>query len=162
MADDGLDGILRALKELPREIIEKGGPLAQGLAAGGKIVRDRARQLVPVGDGEGPHLREQIILVRDREPTRAGVGHRYMVTVRYKARKVKRTKRNERLGRVGKKRADFGDFFYWRHLEFGTSKMAAHPFMRPAFEGSRGEILSAFITRARAGIQRVYRKVARR
>jgi HK97 gp10 family phage protein len=161
MADDGLADILRALKELPREIVAKGGPLTQGLAAAGKIVRDRARQLVPVSDGEGQHLRDQIILARDREPTRAGVGHRYMVTVRFKGRKYKNNKSNRRAGRVGKKYAHYGDFYYWRFLEFGTSTIPARAFMRRAFEGSKSEMLSTFIARARAGVQRVYRKVKR-
>lgn len=161
MADDGLDQILRALAELPREIVAKGGPLTQGLAAAGKIVRDRARELVPVSDGDGPHLRDQIILYRDREPTKAGVGHRYMVTVRFKARKYKNNKLNRRLGRVGKKKASYGDFYYWRFLEFGTSTIPAKSFMRRAFEGSRGAIMSTFLAKARAGVQRVHRKVKR-
>jgi HK97 gp10 family phage protein len=27
--------------------------------------------------------------------------------------------------------------FYWRFIEFGTSRMAAKPFMRPAFDSSK-------------------------
>lgn len=158
---DGVEEILRALAELPKEIVAKGGPLTVGLAAAGKIVRDRARELVPVSDGDGPHLRDQIILYRDREPTKAGVGHRYMVTVKFKARKYKNTKRNRRLGSVGKKRADYGDFFYWRYLEFGTSHIPAKAFMRRAFESSRGAILSTFTAKAKAGVERVYRKIKR-
>lgn len=30
-----------------------------------------------------------------------------------------------------------GDAFYWRFLEFGTSRMAPHPFVRPAMKGIR-------------------------
>ena len=29
------------------------------------------------------------------------------------------------------------DPFYWRFVEFGTSKMAARPFLRPAFESRK-------------------------
>jgi len=33
------------------------------------------------------------------------------------------------------------DPFYWRFLEFGTKKMAARPFMVPAFEAKKSEAL---------------------
>lgn len=31
----------------------------------------------------------------------------------------------------------FGDAFYWRFLEYGTSKMAPHPFIRPTMKRIR-------------------------
>lgn len=34
--------------------------------------------------------------------------------------------------------------FYWKFVEFGTSRMAAQPFMRPAFEGEQQAALRAF------------------
>lgn len=33
--------------------------------------------------------------------------------------------------------------FYWRFLEEGTSKMSAHPFIRPAFDSKQDEAASA-------------------
>ena len=41
---------------------------------------------------------------------------------------------------VGKKQRNL-DAYYWRFVEFGTSKMGARPFMRPAFESSKDEAL---------------------
>ena len=38
-----------------------------------------------------------------------------------------------------------GDTFYWRFLEFGTSKMAARPFMRPAMATAGGAALDATV-----------------
>ena len=35
------------------------------------------------------------------------------------------------------------DAFYARFVEFGTVKMAARPFMRPAFEAKKGEAVDA-------------------
>jgi HK97 gp10 family phage protein len=44
---------------------------------------------------------------------------------------------------------------YWGLFnEFGTSKMAAQPFMRPAFDTKRREALDAFIAAIRAGIRK--------
>jgi len=37
-----------------------------------------------------------------------------------------------------------GDTYYWRYLEFGTSKMAARPFMRPALESSKDAVMDEF------------------
>lgn len=33
--------------------------------------------------------------------------------------------------------------FYWRFVEFGTSKMAARPFLRPAYEAKKMEAIEA-------------------
>ena len=35
------------------------------------------------------------------------------------------------------------DAFYARFVEFGTVKMAARPFLRPAFEAKKGEAVDA-------------------
>lgn len=37
-----------------------------------------------------------------------------------------------------------GDTFYWRFLEFGTQKMAARPFMRPALQNNTQAATDAF------------------
>lgn len=34
--------------------------------------------------------------------------------------------------------------FFWRFIEFGTSKMQAHPFMRPAFEAAKEKAVQRF------------------
>jgi HK97 gp10 family phage protein len=34
--------------------------------------------------------------------------------------------------------------FFWRFIEFGTSKMQAHPFMRQAFEAAKERALQRF------------------
>lgn len=49
---------------------------------------------------------------------------------------------NSLTGRVG---ITSKDAYYWRHVEFGTSRMAARPFFRPAAEQER----NAFIQRMR-------------
>lgn len=38
-----------------------------------------------------------------------------------------------------------GDTYYWRFLEFGTAKMAAQPFMRPAADQASGEAVDEFV-----------------
>ena len=35
------------------------------------------------------------------------------------------------------------DAYYWRYVEFGTSRMAARPFLRPSFEVKKEEAIGA-------------------
>lgn len=51
-----------------------------------------------------------------------------------------------------------GDTYYWRFLEFGTSKMAARPFMRPALESNTGEATSEFVKHFDKAITRAIRR----
>src|SRR5699024_2178586 len=54
------------------------------------------------------------------------------VGVKGGAKRYVNNKENRRLGRVGGSYEGPGAVYYWRFLEFGTSKMRAQPFMRPA------------------------------
>lgn len=45
--------------------------------------------------------------------------------------------------------------FYWRFLEYGTPKMAAVPFIRPAFDHKKEESLDLFKQRYREYVQAV-------
>jgi HK97 gp10 family phage protein len=52
-----------------------------------------------------------------------------------------------------------GDTFYWRFLEFGTSKMHARPFMRPAMNESAGAAFHAVGTDMAAQIDKEIAKL---
>lgn len=151
------------MKALPAELIGKnGGPLRKALAAGARLIRNKARMLVRVGRGDGPHLRDKIIMVRDKDPRRNGAAERYTVTVKYKARKYTNNKGNRLLGRVGNDRADYGTFFYWRFLEFGTSNAPAHPFMKPAFETEKHAAYELIKSTLAADLQRIAKKLTKK
>lgn len=62
------------------------------------------------------------------------------VGVRSNAKKFKDTKANRRKQRVGGTYQSYGPLFYARFLEFGTSHQQQSPFMRPAFEGNKGQL----------------------
>jgi len=155
----GLDVIVKRLRALPRAVSGRnGGPLRQALAAVAKIVRDDARSRVAVDTGQ---LRENIIMYRDREPERIGANEHYQVGVRKLKLKPKikrflrRARRNEGV-QIRVKEA----VFYWRFLEFGTSKMAAKPFLRPAFEANKHLMSTVFTQILSRGIEAAARKVA--
>lgn len=53
------------------------------------------------------------------------------------------------------------DPFYWWFHEFGTSKMPARPFMRPAFEANVEKIKQTMANRLRSSIERFKKKYGR-
>jgi HK97 gp10 family phage protein len=52
-----------------------------------------------------------------------------------------------------------GALYYDVFVEFGTSKWAGQPFMRPAYSIVKGEAQQIFIKEARKGIKMMGRKV---
>ena len=52
-----------------------------------------------------------------------------------------------------------GDTFYWRFLEFGTSKMAARPFMRPAMNAKADAAYNAVASSISGELDKELKKV---
>lgn len=124
----GLDDVIAKLNALPREVVSKrGGPVKLALAKGARLLRDAARAQVPVDTGLA---RESIIAKRAK--MYGGNGERYIVTLRKLPRKYANTRRNVRGGKVGKFYEVDGPAYYAKFLEYGTTKMPARPFLRPA------------------------------
>ncbi|MBS5847431.1 MAG: HK97 gp10 family phage protein [Pseudomonas putida] len=51
---------------------------------------------------------------------------------------------------------------HWRLFEFGTEKMAAVPFMRPALANSISEVTATFVTEYEKAIDRAVRRAAKK
>ncbi|URF02967.1 MULTISPECIES: HK97-gp10 family putative phage morphogenesis protein [Cupriavidus] len=101
--------------------------LRQAAVAGAREIFTEVKLRAPVDKGiyegkHGPHppgfLRSHIIIAYDDEVSVPGRIASYLVTWSKEA-------------------------FYGRFLEFGTSKMAAQPFLRPAFEAKKGAAAAA-------------------
>lgn len=154
---EGLRELGERLKALPKEISGKsGGPLLKALRKVAKVVQTRAKNRVRVKSGT---LRDNIIVTRDRYAKQKGATEGVQVTVRYKAKGYKDNARNRRTGKVGSTYKNYGPLFYAKFLEFGTSKMAAYPFLRPAFEQSKGEMGTIFRTELGAAIDTAVKKL---
>lgn len=139
---EGLRELGERLKSLPKEISGKaGGPLLKALRKTAKTVQTKAKATVRKKTGT---LADNIIIARDRNARKKGATEGVQVTVRYKAKGYKDNARNRRSGRVGGTYKNYGPLFYASFLEFGTSKMRPYPFMRPAFETSKGEMAATF------------------
>lgn len=132
----GLRELSRALRELPARVARN--DLQAATAAGARVIRDEAKMRAPIytgsvsdGHPKPGTLRKSIILKAIRELSN-NVRRVVFVTVRH----------GKKFQSVGKKNANM-DAFYWRFVEFGTKKMRAQPFMRPAFEARKRDAVEA-------------------
>ena len=133
----GLDELKKNLKKVSDDIAYKGGRSALRSAA--NVIRKEAK------------LRAEKL---DDPTTPERIADN--IVVRWDGKKFKRTGNPAfRVGVMGgaKSKSDDekkiqgkgGDTFYWRFLEFGTAKMAAKPFMRPAMDASQQEAVDKFV-----------------
>jgi HK97 gp10 family phage protein len=143
---EGLRELDHALRELPDRIANRG--LRASVYAGAKVIRDEAKIRAPkAARSLGPYqpppgtLKRSIIMKHVRELSGGG-RQTFFVLVRHGKKYRKQGKR----GNLSQ------DAWYWRFLEFGTRKMHARPFLRPALEAKRREAVSAIKERL---IQRI-------
>lgn len=107
--------------------------LNSALLGGATLIVNEAKARVPVDTGE---LRRNI-RARSVKPTR------HTATVQVGVRKLLK----KQLRKLRQKRPDASDPFYWRFVEFGTSRVRARPFLRPAFERKKLDAIEAFKAR---------------
>lgn len=146
---DGLDEIERKLKLLPQRI--GNNAMRRALRKGANVIRDAARNNAKRIDD--PATREQIaknVAVasagRRREKEAGGVMMR--VGVRGGAKPS-----------APDNGAPGGNTTHWRFQEFGTSKMPAQPFMRPAASNAAGAAMSTIASDMRAQVDREIEKL---
>lgn len=147
---EGLAELNRKLAALPDEI-RKGPVLMRALHDGARIIRDEAKRLAPVLKEPHPlripgNLKSNIIEHTDRT-------QHDTVLVRV---------RNRGWLFGGGKGAEpwrAGNPSYWFLVEFGTSKMAAEPFLRPAFESKKFAALNEVRRSLARGIDVVTKKL---
>lgn len=138
----GLREINRAMQELPRRMDRR--LLSKSLIAGGRLIRDEARDRVPLLQLPDPRrvrgaLRRAIHVGAVRPE-----GHTASVWIR--VRSLTRRQIASFKKKRGKSAAtNPNDPFYWRFVEFGTSRMPARPFLRTAFEAKKVDAVNAAI-----------------
>ena len=120
----GLKELQEALKQLPANIARNA--LRGAVNAGATVIRKEAQARAPKDTGV---LRRALYQKQIRELSSA-VQQTFFVGVR-QGKSAKKTKKGTL------------DAFYGRFVEFGTSKMPARPFMRPAFEAQKGAAVAA-------------------
>lgn len=145
----GLDQIVDRLSKLPGKLQKRA--LQTAVRRGANIIRDAAQAGAERFDDpftqEAIHL--NVAVQHAPKMSRANGGIAMRVGVRGGASRYGDTLVNRRKQRVGQtyqtggdKSNPGGDTWYWRFLEFGTSKMQAKPFLRPAFERNKDRALT--------------------
>lgn len=138
---EGLDQLAAALKELPKRLAKNG--LRAAVYAGAKVIRDEAKLKAPVaihalGPNQPPPgtLKRSVIMKQIPELSDQ---HKqtFFVTLRH----------GKQYCNQGKKGNLSQDAWYWRFVEFGTTRMAAQPFLRPAFDVKKKEAVTAITKR---------------
>lgn len=147
----GLDSLLGKLDSVSYDVRRKGGRAALRKAA--QVVVQKAK--------EGAER------IDDKETGRSIAEN---IALRWNGRLFKQTgSLGFRIGVLhGAVLKDGGDLSpnsptpHWRLIEFGTEKMAAAPFMRPALANSISEVTNAFLTEYEKSIDRAIRRAAKK
>lgn len=165
----GVAETVQRLKNLPTELSGKnGGPIRAALFQGAKVIQTEAQRRVPVRTGR---LKANIIKLRDRNPRQAegSPTEIYHIGVRgggaYGGR-VRRRERRKVLAAGGSSQQAsraaanaWKDAWYWWFVENGTSKMPAQPYLRPAFDAKKDEVVRVFAAELDKAISKLERTV---
>lgn len=164
----GLDAAKAAIKALPDKLRRRALRLA--LAAGGRVVRDEARRHAPVIDPADPAVqrgwrkpgtvRDAIVVRTSKQARREGnvgvfVNVRPAKGAKYRTLTGANGSKSRVLARASQRGAKVKtDPFYWRFLEFGTKRIRAVPFLRPAAQ-TLDKALAAFTAKLGPQAQRI-------
>lgn len=136
---DGLPKLLRQLRNVAR--LDRGKALRRGVKAGMRPAQQRARAAIPIGVDK-----HRTYLGREVSPGFARKSIRVIV-------KVSRDKtRAEAILGV---RAEA--FYAVAFVELGTSKTAAHPWLRPSFQSTKLEQTNELSAELRKAIEQAAR-----
>jgi HK97 gp10 family phage protein len=136
---EGLENLQKNLRLLPKEVQNKGAKFAGRKAA--NVIRNAAiANARKIDDSKTANDIAKNIAVRFSPKIFKATGNlQFRIGVLGGAKEYAKTRKNVRSGKAGKSyKTDGssgnpgGDTFYWRFVEFGTSRVKARPFLRPA------------------------------
>ena len=149
----GLDGVRKALRALPKEIRKR--ELNKALRPGAKIIQQTAQALAPTGKSFVRNLRK-----KEWRHTAGTLAD--SIAIRTEKKKFLLDAARLRIGVLSNRRDARIGAWYWRFVEFGTSKMTAKPFLVPAFELTKFAADKAIKAALLKGVQRQARRVKSR
>lgn len=147
----GLESLLGKLDAISDDLRRKGGRTA--LRRAGNVIVEKAK--------------ENAIRIDDPVTGRSIAAN---VTQRWNGRLFRRTgdlgfRIGVQHGAVLKKHPDLSENAptpHWRLIEFGTEKMRAQPFMRPAAESNVNEVINTFATEYEKALDRAIKRAQKK
>lgn len=127
---NGIAALQRKLRRLPIELQEKHNQDAT--RAGAEVVAERARDGVVKDSGD---------LAQTIKTRKKNTKNRFLKAAVVRPVKTKGI-----------------DPYYWRFVEFGTIKMSAKPFLRPAFDARTTQAIRAYRDKMRSGLKQEAKK----
>lgn len=146
----GLKDVQKALRALPKEIRKR--EVQKALRPGAKVIQAMAKQLAPTGEGFLKNVNSKAWL--HFKGTLAN-----SIVIRAEKKRFLLDTAKLRIGVLSSSRDINIGAYYWRFVEFGTSKMKAQPFLTPAFERTKyaaNELIKKALLK---GVQRQARRV---
>jgi HK97 gp10 family phage protein len=153
---EGFKELVSSLRALEDELRTK--ILGTATLQAAKVVQEDAKRRAPVLQKPDRRrragtLRDAIKTGRMRDRNIDGAAARVYV------RMLSGKKVSEFKGRTGRSSTENPDDpFYARFVEYGTSKIRAKPFLRPAFESQRGAAIDKMRSSTKMGLQNAARK----
>ncbi len=166
---EGLDSLLGKLDAVAYDVKYKGGRFALRKAA--QLVAAKATENAQaIDDPETADSIARNIALRWNGRLFKSTGDLgFRVGVLGGARTYAGNKENVRAGRAGdsyttdgSKSNPGGDTFYWRFVEFGTSRSRAQPFMRKALADNIAAATAAFVSEYDKALDRAIKRAAKK
>jgi len=141
----GLKEVRRALRDLPKEVRKR--ELSKALRKGARLIQAAAIQRAAVGVSYTRKL-------RGKEWVHTAGTLKRGIVIRAEKKRFLRDAAKLRIGvLVDNRKVDTP--WYWRMVEFGTSKKSARPFLTPAFEATKIIANDAIILALKKSINRL-------
>jgi HK97 gp10 family phage protein len=165
---EGADGLLARLKKFPDKLQQAAGRKSARKAMA--IVRKAAQVAAKALDDRESSERiwKNVYLQQSRRQSKTVGGVVMRVGIRGGAKQYVFNFRNVKKGRIDQSGANAksyfvggdhgnpgGDTWYWRHVELGTEKMPARPFLRQSFENNVSAVTSTLITELNREIDQI-------
>lgn len=144
--------VIEALRALPVDLVRDKGAVRWAMYGAAALIRDEARARAPVETGR--LARSLIVVARRGRGLKRGV-----VAYRVTHRRGRRT--GSERGRQWVEAYGRYDAYYAPWVEYGTAKMAARPFMRPALASRADDAVALAASRIAAYVSRPRRRSRR-
>lgn len=134
-----------ALSKLGEKVRKK--IIRSAVTAGAQVVKKRAKEIA-----NAKNIKDTGALIKNIAGKVEKQRNADYVQINIGVRHGQKRDEKKRAKKQGRATVDVDDPFYWFMHEFGTSKMAARPFIRPAFEESKDRVLDVMVDKVRDGL----------